>query len=549
MDYLKDEQYYIDLYDLHTIKECLRIIQFWQKAYKEKSNEKEIKDLSQEEKKKGFSHYLNRELYGTQGERYRHKKERIGEMVEEDRKKQDFYDTTSEPLNISCNSCGERLYSDTKILEDFMDKSMRVLFYFPCTTCKEKRAFYNTGEEYVSKPSLCPKCGHELDERHTIKKSKSKIIIWKRKCPSCKFADEEIDDFKKKHLEWEKKNQKDKELLEKYRGEFCLSEEKGQGYIELVDKMKVANEVFEEEKQKYDNSIYQRSIQLKKVEVVELEKLLSEAFEKERYIKLTFDKPEIGQHVIIPFTVQDADSSRKGFDSSNNLQKIVKTALEDTNWRLVSNSLSYRLGYVSGQLKGYEREEDFWELSGKKKEPEKPISFNERSKYEGDNLVQLARLLGKHEATESLRKKRLEKEPEGFFLEGDGIYSCGVCGGSTPGNSTWWDLSGIRCADCQRNVKEGVIPKEILADKETFIKEWEFQAYYSFHPATRRKLEREGFIKGRVFKRADGTPYCTIYLKTENKEFIKKYSKKLKMRVNFVNTRRKKEEYETKNKS
>ncbi|MBI2641032.1 hypothetical protein HYW87_00330, partial [Candidatus Roizmanbacteria bacterium] len=58
MQYLNDEQYYIDLYDLHTVKECLRIIQFWQKAYKEKSNEKEIKDLPQEEKEKGFSHYL-----------------------------------------------------------------------------------------------------------------------------------------------------------------------------------------------------------------------------------------------------------------------------------------------------------------------------------------------------------------------------------------------------------------------------------------------------------------------------------------------------------
>src|SRR3989344_1053384 len=185
MQYLQTEQHYIDLYDLHSVKECLRIIQFWQKAYKEKSNEKEIKDLSQEEKKKGFSHYLNRELYGTQGERYRHKKERIVEMVEEDRKKQDFYDNTSEPLNITCNSCGKRLYSDTKVLEDFMDKPMRVLFYFPCKTCKEKRAVYNTGEEYVSKPSLCPKCGHELHESHTIKKGKSKVIIWKGNGLSC----------------------------------------------------------------------------------------------------------------------------------------------------------------------------------------------------------------------------------------------------------------------------------------------------------------------------------------------------------------------------
>ena len=299
--------------------------------------------------------------------------------------------------------------------------------------------------------------------------------------------------------------------------------------------MKYANKVFEEEKQKYDTPVYGKVLQLKKLSIGELEKLLSASFEKENFMKLSFDNPEIGQYVIVSFTVQDPDSTRKDHRGVAILEKLTKDTLNGTNWRIMSNSISYRLGFLSGRLKGYEREEDFWELSGKKKEPEKPINFNEHSKYEGDNLVQLARLLGKHEATESLRKKRLEKEPEGFFLEGDGIYSCGVCGGSTPGNSTWWDLSGIRCADCQRNVKEGVIPKEILADKETFIKEWEFQAYYSLHPATRRKLEREGFLKGRVFKRVDGTPYYTIYLKDENQEFLKKYPKKPAIDIKFVN--------------
>ncbi|MCL5797388.1 MAG: hypothetical protein M1366_01115 [Patescibacteria group bacterium] len=540
MQYLHDEQHYIDLYDLLTIKDCLRIIQFWQKAYREKSNEKEIKDLPQEEKIKGFSYYLNWELYGTQGERYRHKKERIEEMVEENRKKQDFYDNISEPSNISCNSCGKRLYTDTKILEDFMDKPMKVLFYFSCKTCKEKRAVYNTGEEFISKPSLCPKCGHELEETHTIKKSKNKVIIWKRKCSACKFADEEIDDFEKKHLEWEKEKQKDKELLEKYRKEFCLSDEKGQEYIELVNKMKIAHEVFEEEKQRYDNPVYQRSIQLKKIEIVELEKLLSELFEKERYIKLSFDKPEIGQYVIVPFTVQDADSSRKGFDSSNNLQKIVKNALEDTNWRLVSNSLSYRLGYVSGQLKGYEHEEDMLELAGKKKEHKPPLVRSEmRSKYEYDNLVQLARMMGKHEGIENMRKSRLEKEPDGFFLEAsEGPYNCGICGELTQGNNTWWNLDGLRCRDCWRNIQEGIIPsiKHRYDNDGVYFQDWQLNSDFSLHSSTARKLKREGLLHGRELKRQDGSIYCTIYLIGENKEFLKKYPKKPKMKVEFINT-------------
>src|SRR5690606_22422525 len=102
--------------------------------------------------------------------------------------------------------------------------------------------------------------------------------------------------------------------------------------------------------------------------------------------------------------------SRKDYESSNNLQKILKEALEGTNWRLVSNSLSYRLGYVSGQLKGYEREEDILEILGKKKEQKVKEVSELRKKYEYDPLVSLARMIGQHEGIEDVRKKRLEDE-------------------------------------------------------------------------------------------------------------------------------------------
>ena len=45
------------------------------------------------------------------------------------------------------------------------------------------------------------------------------------------------------------------------------------------------------------------------------------------------------------------------------------------------------------------------------------------------NLVQLARMSGEFDGIEATRKRRLEKEPEGFFLDdGKGPYSCGICG-------------------------------------------------------------------------------------------------------------------------
>lgn len=537
MQYLHDKQYYIDIFDLITVKECLRVIDTFKEIYKDSKNDDRVKDVSEEDRIKTFNQLLHWKLLTVKGEKYRHRSQRIEEMYEDDKKKQKFYDNALEPSNINCKTCGKHIFSETKILEDYMDTPMRVLFYFPCKTCNVKRAVYNTGEEYESKPLLCPKCKSEINESHKIKgKGEDKIIIWKKKCPSCKFEDEIIDDFAKKRAQWKKEKEEDKQLLEKYRDEFCLSDEKGKEYIELIEAMEVANVVHDEEMQKYDNSAYQKSLQLKKTNIPDLEKLLNEVLEKGRYIKLSLEKPEISEHVIVPFNVQDSDSSRDRRLSSSELEKIIKTVLEDTNWRLISNSIIYRLGYLEGKLKGYESEEDLLKLSGKKEEKKVQSKIDEakRQKYASNNLVQIARLTGQHQGIENMRKRRLEKEPKGFFLESsEGPYNCGICSESTPGNRTWWDLNGIRCVDCQSNLEEGVYPAEICKNDKLWIKEFQLQYDYSIHPATRRKLIKQGVLKGTELKRQDGTTYCTIFLINDNKEFFKKYPKKPKMKIEW----------------
>jgi len=131
-------------------------------------------------------------------------------------------------------------------------------------------------------------------------------------------------------------------------------------------------------------------------------------------------------------------------------------------------------------------------------------------------------------------KKRLEKDPNGFFLDStEGPLNCGVCGDSTPGNRIWWDLNGIRCADCQRNIEERVISKNIIKDEKLWIKEFHLKYDYSLHPTTIRKLKKEGLLHGKDLKRQDGTTYCTIYLVADNKEFFKKYPKKPKIKIEW----------------
>ena len=529
MDYLHDEKHYINLYDLFTIKACLDVVKFWQDLYKKKDTDKKLKEISPEEVEKGFNYYFGWELRVKKGERYRRKAETIKEWIDRDRVKQDKLDSTSPPGNIICPLCKVEMSSgDFKHLEDFDEyKPLRVLFFFECPKCKKRKGIFDNGEERVSEPDLCPKCGKEV--KVTFKET-GEVATTTTKCTSCKYKNVDIYDWGKRRLEREAEEKKDKELIEKYREEFCLSDKDGQEYIELIEAMEVANVVREEEMQKYDSPIYQRSLQLKKTTIVDLEKLLTESLVKSKYIKLSFGKPEIGQYVIVPFTVQDSDSSRRDRISVSDLEKLIKDVLEDTNWRLLSNSIMYRLGYLEGQLKGYEQEEDMLKLAGKKEEtkPKPKIEDAKRQKYASNNLVQLAKLVGEQEGIENMRKRRLAKEPDGFFLEvSEGPYTCGICGESHYGNEMWWNLDGLRCVDCWRNIKEGVIPslKHRYDDDSNWFQDWQIRSDYGVHSSTVRKLCREGLLHGRELKRKDGTIYYTVYLKNENQEFLKKYPK------------------------
>lgn len=261
---------------------------------------------------------------------------------------------------------------------------------------------------------------------------------------------------------------------------------------------------------------------------MELEKLLTEVLEKENYSRLSFAPPEIGQFIFAPFTLQDADTSRRENISNSTLEKLLKSTLEKTNWRL-ADRVSYRLGFLSGRLKGYEREDDLLKLYEKKQEPQKAIDPEKRMKYSTSNWVRFAEMRGEQEGIDATRRKRLEKETEGFFLDADGYYNCGICYEGRYGNEIWWNLDGIRCADCWRNIKEGIIPplkNHLFDNDDEWISNSQLNSKYSVHPSSVKKLRREGLLHGRDLRRVNGSIYETIYLVNENTEFLERYPRK-----------------------
>lgn len=396
------------------------------------------------------------------------------------------------------------------------------MFFLECSACKERKHIFEDGTEWIHEPDLCPKCKSEV--KHSYKR-KGDIVTTTIKCTSCSYKNVEIDDFKKDEEERLQKEQKERDLLEKYIPEFCLSKEKGDELLDGFEQLKFMNEVYEYELQKYQDPVYEKTFNVKRLTIIELEKVLNKKLVKYKFKNLAFDKPEITRFVIVPFSVQDNDTNRSSKDSTKELEKIIKEALEITNWRLTPDGTSYRLGYISGRLKGYERDEDLHELFGKKKEePKAELDPEKLSKY--SNTAEIARLLAEMEITERLRKKRLEKEPEGFFLEDrESDYSCNLCSRGLRGSESWWNLDGIQCADCRRHVKEGIIPAEVIKNHDLWIASWQFKSEFGLHSATVSKMKRNGELIGRELKDSEGKTYFTVYMVEDNKKFFKKYKK------------------------
>ena len=71
---------------------------------------------------------------------------------------------------------------------------------------------------------------------------------------------------------------------------------------------------------------------------------------------------EVGRDVDVGFSCLDSKPERNDNDSRKTLKKLVDSALSDTNWRLMSDGISYRLGYLNGRVKAYESEEAMKEL-------------------------------------------------------------------------------------------------------------------------------------------------------------------------------------------
>lgn len=355
MSYLKSEQYYSDLYDRHTVERCRDLIRLYSEPMKDPpliDGKEPSKKMVEIMSKMAIEYRLMFE----KGDRYVKKEENIEKWIAGARSKNELYESATAPEDIRCLTCRNLMnLLDKDLRTGGLNEPDRVLFTFDCPNgCLPRRAFYDTCEEWKPKPNPCPKCGTELTIENADTKKK---FISRSLCQSCGYKQtDEIDRLTLVGEEPDPDFAKDRER-------FCLSKEEGERYAREKVSLEQIGPFLERWKKKEKNKeLYDAVAKIRKLTIIELEKLLIPALEKAGYIKFQLSNPEIDKDVIVPFGAHDSRSERTDRASEYDLKRLFKKTLQDTNWRLMSDGIMYRLGFLSGRLRGYEREEDLLEL-------------------------------------------------------------------------------------------------------------------------------------------------------------------------------------------
>lgn len=108
-------------------------------------------------------------------------------------------------------------------------------------------------------------------------------------------------------------------------------------------------------------------------------------------------------------------------------------------------------------------------------------------------------------------ERRLEKEPKGFWIEGDGRI-CYVCHMSAR-NRIWFDKWGLKCENCQAAFEKKIFPGYILKDRdnEKYITDSQLNWKFNIPCPTIKKLVRDNTLVAREIPNGP-----MIFLRKEN---------------------------------
>ena len=219
-------------------------------------------------------------------------------------------------------------------------------------------------------------------------------------CTSCNHSYEETIVFKKRPAD--KESQDSHYTLDRKR--FCFDEETMHRFEAKLERLARLAKVYADATIKTESAdVYGVIKDIKQLKIIQLIELLRPVFEKAHYTEFKLGEPQLGESVTVEFSCLDASADRQEYQSKTNLRKAAATALDETNWRLMNDSVSYRLGYLTGKLRAYEGEEALKKLVEQRikdgtLKPEPP-KFDTSTLYDIDKLdkVELIKIIAENE--------------------------------------------------------------------------------------------------------------------------------------------------------
>lgn len=362
--HLKEHKFYEDIYDRHTVEDARRDMVHHEKFYAELKSEMPEGDTIDMPRNAVIANAFYMQAVGLELlHRYENREQYINDWMAKDEAKDNQIANArlaEEPYCHHCGKTGLRITDKSLMHRDGKyDDPEEVLFMLRCPHCDKNSAFWEDGTAWKVKPTVCPKCQSEELTHKTTKTKKAVTITYT--CVSCEHI------FKDK-MDMSTEEEKPDPDFDKDRAHFCLWDKEFREHLIATKKgFEDMARFGKERKEKEDNKhIYDAIKEMKKPKIAELVPLLSEPLEKAGYIEFHLDKPELGRDIYIGFSCLDGKSGRDDYDSRKTLKKLVDEALVDTNWRLMADGIHYRLGYLNGRLRAYEREEDLKNLVRKK---------------------------------------------------------------------------------------------------------------------------------------------------------------------------------------
>ncbi len=314
------------------------------------------------------------------GERWEDREKTIAEWIAKDESKDQQLQNarlTTEPVCQHCGKTGLRIIS-----KDLMhrgdgykwDDPEEVLIMLSCTHCDKNSAYWEDGSPWERIHTYCTKCKAIMKEKTT---TKGKVLTTVYSCLACGHSYSDTLDLRRKP----KPKEKPDPDYEKDKLRFCYNEEQGKEFLKQKQNVLEMQRIVKGWQEKRDNQeTYDAIAAIDKVTIPQLSERIRPAVEKAGYTEFSLDKPEMGKDVFVGFNCLDSKNGRGDYDSRNILKKTIEKALADTNWRLMSDGIHYRLGYLSGRLRAYEREEDLKGLvqrsmkSKKKRKPDTSVA-------------------------------------------------------------------------------------------------------------------------------------------------------------------------------